>query len=141
MRFIPRLCEICKHYNGEQKCNAFPQGIPDDVFYFGFDHRKEYPGDNGIRFEIRHSCNYCANYIKDNRCLAFRKGIPEEILLGKFDHSKEYPGDKGIRFKPSWILKEVLKSSKELFKYAFSLSPEEREKFLQRIKQGDVQTF
>lgn len=31
-------------------CDAFPDGIPDNII-FGFDHRKPYPEDQGIRYE------------------------------------------------------------------------------------------
>jgi len=47
-------CNICKHFKeGEHKdtCKAFPDGIPIDIRYRGFDHTKPYKGDNGIRFE------------------------------------------------------------------------------------------
>ncbi len=139
MRALPRLCEICEHYREEQRCDAFPYGIPDEIFYFGFDHRKEYPQDNGIRFELRHSCYYCANYIREGKCLAFKKGIPEIILLGKFDHTKEFPGDKGYRFKPSQrLLKLILKHSQEVYQYVSSLSSVEREEFLRKAKKEDV---
>jgi hypothetical protein len=33
-----------------QTCAAFPAGIPDEILRQGFDHRNEYPGDNGVRF-------------------------------------------------------------------------------------------
>lgn len=31
-------------------CEAFPDGIPTDIYLEGFDHRLPYPGDHGIRF-------------------------------------------------------------------------------------------
>lgn len=34
-------------------CDAFPAGIPDPIQWGEFDHRNEYPGDHGIRFEAR----------------------------------------------------------------------------------------
>lgn len=34
-------------------CAAFPDGIPEDIYPGGFDHRREYPGDHGIRFELK----------------------------------------------------------------------------------------
>lgn len=48
-------CEHCKHWADRLKrrkvCSAFPSGIPDEIFWWEFDHRNPYPGDNGIRFE------------------------------------------------------------------------------------------
>lgn len=50
-------CEDCKHYNMETSaCDAFPGGIPDEIYLGDFDHRNPYPNadepeDNGIRFE------------------------------------------------------------------------------------------
>lgn len=34
-------------------CEAFPEKIPADIYWGGFDHRKPYPGDGGIRFALR----------------------------------------------------------------------------------------
>ncbi|MDQ1255089.1 MAG: hypothetical protein QG646_4368, partial [Euryarchaeota archaeon] len=32
-------------------CNAFPGGIPDEIWRGGNDHTKPCPGDHGIKFE------------------------------------------------------------------------------------------
>ncbi len=34
-------------------CRAFPDGVPEDIYPNGFDHRLPYPGDKGIRFELK----------------------------------------------------------------------------------------
>jgi hypothetical protein len=44
-------CLLCKHYKLMQECDAFPDGIPIEIFTCEHDHREPYPGDHGIRFE------------------------------------------------------------------------------------------
>jgi hypothetical protein len=48
-------CFKCAHYRGTGElgplCAAFPFGVPDDIYYGGFDHRQAFPGDGGIRWE------------------------------------------------------------------------------------------
>jgi len=44
-------CLECKHYTGVKQCNAYPLEIPQVIYTGEHDHRKQYPGDNGIRFE------------------------------------------------------------------------------------------
>ncbi len=44
-------CIMCKHYQLNHKCKAFPDGIPEEIFTCQHDHREPYPGDNGVRFE------------------------------------------------------------------------------------------
>jgi len=51
-------CLNCVHYKGglpnEPKiCDAFPDGIPQEIIDGDFDHSKPYPGDNDIRFELK----------------------------------------------------------------------------------------
>lgn len=49
-------CPLCVHYLWDVEldaptCAAFPEGIPDAIYVEGFDHRAEYDGDQGIRFQ------------------------------------------------------------------------------------------
>ena len=45
-------CLLCKHLNKDGiSCNAFPDAIPQEILANVFDHRKPWPGDNGILFE------------------------------------------------------------------------------------------
>ena len=51
------LCLKCKHLRDLEPgtfgrtCDAFPDGIPKEIFSGGVDHDKPYPGDHGILFE------------------------------------------------------------------------------------------
>lgn len=50
------ICMGCTRYRrdrGRQVCGAFPDGIPQDILMSNVDHRKPYPGDNGLRFSPR----------------------------------------------------------------------------------------
>ncbi|MEU9999208.1 hypothetical protein [Streptomyces sp. NPDC050848] len=66
MRRSPVLCDACKHLqrrrNTESRttadryimyCAAFPESIPGDIAPGGFDHRRPYPGDGGVLFELK----------------------------------------------------------------------------------------
>ena len=44
-------CCFCKRYRKNHTCKAFPDGIPDELYFNGFDHRKPFKGDHGIRFK------------------------------------------------------------------------------------------
>lgn len=46
----------CKHFRGVSDeygpiCDAFPEGIPGNIFFEGGQHEEPYPGDQGIRYE------------------------------------------------------------------------------------------
>lgn len=48
------VCSFCIHYHrGEEDdtCDAFPDGIPDEIWRGDNDHKTPYPGDHGIQFE------------------------------------------------------------------------------------------
>lgn len=54
MTLIIPQCIFCKLYRrgGEgPTCTAFPDGIPKAILTNQHDHRKAYPGDNGVRFD------------------------------------------------------------------------------------------
>lgn len=48
-------CVSCKHYTGLWTCKAFPSPdrIPAEIATGHFDHSEPYPGDHGIRYEVR----------------------------------------------------------------------------------------
>ena len=44
-------CNSCQHLRDNDKCKAFPGGIPEDILVGENDHTEPYPGDHGIQFE------------------------------------------------------------------------------------------
>ena len=57
MQFDRPKCLDCKHFKGGKKrgfgliCDAFPDGIPEDILLGKHDHAKPYQGDHGILYE------------------------------------------------------------------------------------------
>ena len=49
------VCTFCAHLRDSElrTCDAFPNGIPREIWLEENDHRKPYLGDNGIQFEQR----------------------------------------------------------------------------------------
>jgi hypothetical protein len=52
------ICVSCRHLRPAsgpigtpETCDAFPDGIPTQIWNEGFDHRKPFPGDGGVHFE------------------------------------------------------------------------------------------
>ncbi len=48
------ICVGCTHRRGDlldPRCDAFPDGIPNDILLSQSDHRQPHYGDSGIRFD------------------------------------------------------------------------------------------
>jgi len=72
------LCSSCKHFHfkdwGKNACDAYPNGIPAEVFMLEVDHRKPYKGDHGIQFEP--GKNAYEKYSSYQIMLKIDKGLP-----------------------------------------------------------------
>jgi hypothetical protein len=136
------LCDLCKHYQGDRKCDAFPEGIPTEIWWWGYDHRLSFPGDNGIRFEFRVDCKLCTYYLKDGKCTVYPRGIPLEIWAGKEKHDKPYPGDGGHIFKiRKNIWNNILRDRRIKWREWQSMTEEEREEERRRDKEDEGKIF
>ena len=51
----PSQCKSCKYWSPDHSttCAAFPGGIPISILGSDVDHKKPYPGDNGIQWTAK----------------------------------------------------------------------------------------
>ncbi len=52
---VEPMCAACKHLHrdaDDRTCNAFEEGIPEEIWTNHHDHHEPYPGDQGTRFEL-----------------------------------------------------------------------------------------
>ena len=53
---VQPMCLACGHLRRDSEdsheCDAFPEGIPEEIWTNRFDHHDPYPGDQGIRFKL-----------------------------------------------------------------------------------------
>lgn len=48
---VSTQCLTCVHLREGNTCDAFPSGIPLDIWTGEFDHTQEHEGDKGVRYE------------------------------------------------------------------------------------------
>ncbi|GAB5492415.1 MAG: hypothetical protein Phog2KO_26300 [Phototrophicaceae bacterium] len=105
MTLIHAGCLYCKHFHILNRsglfCDAFPDGIPDEIVKGHFDHRKPHPNDNGVQFEINPTKEHMKEHIdatyslieKDYKRLAQHKRIRENKLRHTYGFSVEHDLD------------------------------------------------
>lgn len=50
---LPSQCLGCSRYHENQKCKAFPDGIPTSVFLNEISHNTPFPGDHDIQWQSK----------------------------------------------------------------------------------------
>ena len=53
MQILPPICLECQHFRkgAPLSCDAYPDGIPNEILYSKVDHHIPYKGDHGIQFK------------------------------------------------------------------------------------------
>ena len=71
------LCESCSRLGPGPDgigfaCAAFPEGISDEIYVEGADHRRPFPGDRGIVYSLGQAVG------DDARLAAYERGVARE---------------------------------------------------------------
>ncbi len=68
------ICEFCKHRIADSvTCQAFPAGIPPEVYNGTIDHRLPYAGDNGLQFEAVEGAERSFFYMSEDELAGARE--------------------------------------------------------------------
>lgn len=74
------ICMSCARREPGGVCTVFPDGIPDDIWLGGYDHRQPYKGDGGVLYEPDPA---------KAAALAAYEEVAAHASLGKFKHGPE----------------------------------------------------
>ena len=80
--FRDPLCYYCTHRNTDNKrtCAAFPELIPEDIYYRSGDHTTPVAGDNGIVFTFKDGINH-KRWLRHFGDTALGRQIKEKSLV------------------------------------------------------------
>ena len=48
---LSAICNKCRHYHGNSKCDAFPKKVPTEIMLGYVSHVHPYNGDQGLQYE------------------------------------------------------------------------------------------
>ena len=54
------MCYLCEHYHhkeNDRTCDAYPAGVPKEIYLSKVDHREPYKGDRNVQFEVKGGAN------------------------------------------------------------------------------------
>ena len=77
---LPPLCLFCRHFHHSDaadvplSCKAFEE-IPDEIFLRHFLHTREFPGDNGVVFELNPEMRSEFDEISELKALVRRSAV------------------------------------------------------------------
>jgi hypothetical protein len=81
------LCLACAHFHEWDEhrftCDAFPIGIPDEIVYGGYNHKKPFAGDHGIRFRPR--VKFEVTGPEGQTLTAFAREVEGRLVMGSTD--------------------------------------------------------
>jgi len=48
---FPRICDACQRLRGDGVCTSFDQGIPENIYVLGADHRQSIAGEEPFELD------------------------------------------------------------------------------------------